>query len=106
LSNNTKKIAAQIFDEFAGEDYEFSKTRIPLSRIFESSPVSRSQAKRVANRLEEFCEVELDFEGVDFLGQGFAHELFVVFADEHPEIKLIPVNMSENVEKMLRHVRA
>ena len=67
-------------------------------------PVSISQAKRVCHRLERFEEVILDFEGVEWMGQGFAHQLFVVFANQHPEIQMIPVNMNEDVTKMHTHV--
>ena len=45
------------------------------------------------------------FEGIDEIGQGFAHELFVVFQNEHPEVELIPLNMSEYVKKMVDHVK-
>ena len=53
-----------------------------------------------------FREVEIDFSGVDWMGQGFAHQIFVVFQNGHPEMKLIPINMNESVEKMYRHVTA
>jgi len=48
--------------------------------------------------------VTLDFTGLDWIGQGFAHQLFVVFQNEHPNIRLLPVGMTEDVEKMVRHV--
>ena len=48
----------------------------------------------------------LDFDGIDWMGQGFAHQIFVVFAREHPELRLLPVNMNPAVEKMYRHVLA
>ena len=38
------------------------------------------------------------------MGQGFAHQIFVVFQNEHPEIRLIPINMSDGVAKMYAHV--
>ncbi len=40
----------------------------------------------------------------DYFIWGFAHQIFVVFARKHPEIKLEPVNMSEDVAKMYAHV--
>lgn len=83
---------------------EFIKTRIPLKDIFDLTPMSRSQAKRVCNRLENFKEVIVDFEEVSWIGQGFAHQLFVVFAKSHPEIVITPVNMNEDVTKMYHHV--
>lgn len=104
LSNYTHKTPREVFDQYADVDGAFTRTRIPLKNIFDSSPVSRSQAKRVSNRLEKFDEIILDFEGVEWMGQGFAHQLFVVFANEHPKIKLVPINMNEDVDKMYYHV--
>ena len=93
-----------MFAQYADTDSGFSKTQIPLRQCFESSPGSRSQAKRLCSRLDRFREVTLDFTGLDWIGQGFAHQLFVVFQNEHPDIRLLPVGMSEDVEKMIRHV--
>ncbi len=104
LSNFSNKKPQDVFDLYANVDGGFIKTRIPLKNIFDGSPVSRSQAKRVCNRLEKFKEVLLDFGGIQWMGQGFAHQLFVVFANEHPEIQLIPINMNEDVTKMHIHV--
>lgn len=106
LSNWTKKKAVDVFDEFADTTYGFAKTQIPISNYFDGSPVSRSQAKRLCNRLNAFKEVELDFSGIEWMGQGFAHQLFVVFQNANRDIKLTPKNMNEAVEKMLRHVKA
>ncbi len=105
LSNHSHKTAKEIFDTYANTEGVFVKTRIPLKNMFDSSPVSRSQAKRVCNRLDKFREVLVDFEEVSWMGQGFAHEIFAVFAKRHPEITITPVNMNEDVEKMYNHVR-
>ena len=104
LSNFSLKQSREVFDLYAGDDGGFVKTHIPLKNMFDASPVSRSQAKRVCNRLNNFREVEFDFDGISWIGQGFAHQIFVVFQNEHPDMKLIPVNMNESVEKMYRHV--
>ena len=104
LSNFSHKHSKEVFDMYSNIDGGFTRTRIPMKNIFESSPVSRSQAKRVCNRLERFKEVVLDFEGIDWMGQGFAHQLFVIFRREHPDIALITEHMSEAVEKMYLHV--
>jgi hypothetical protein len=90
---------------FSEEDGGFTRTRIPIKNIYESYPVSRSQAKRLSHRFEKFQEVELDFEGIDEIGQGFAHELFVVFQNNHKGVRLIPLHTSPKVEKMIHHVR-
>lgn len=104
LSNFTARTAREVFDLYANAEGAFTTTRIPLRSIFDSVPVSRSQAKRICNRLESFQEVIFDFEGVSWMGQGFAHQLFVVFANSHPELSLVAVNMSEGVAAMYNHV--
>lgn len=104
LSNFSQKKPQEVFDLYANVDGGFTRTRIPLKNIFDTSPVSRSQAKRICNRLEKFEEVILDFEGLEWMGQGFAHQLFVVFQKAHPQILLTPVNMNESVTKMYQHV--
>lgn len=103
LSNHTHKQTYEIFDLFSNVDGGFTKTTIPLKNIFDTAPVSRSQARRVCNRLDKFKEVVLDFDSLDWMGQAFAHQIFVLYANEHPEIKLIPVNMNEAITKMYNH---
>ncbi|MCD8348467.1 MAG: STAS-like domain-containing protein, partial [Lachnospiraceae bacterium] len=105
LSNFSKKVLKEVFDLFADVDGGFTKTRVPVKNIYENDPVSRSQAKRLCQRFDKFQEVELDFEGVQEIGQGFAHELFVVFQNAHKEVRLTPINMSSDVEKMIHHVK-
>lgn len=104
LSNHSKKIASEVFDAYSDPECRFTKTVIPLKHMFESSPVSRSQARRVCNRLDQFEEIEIDFADIEWVGQGFAHELFVVFGNKHSHIKLQPINMNETVTKMYKHV--
>ena len=104
LSNFTHKTPKEIFDQYSDSDGSFSTTKIPLKNIFDAAPVSRSQAKRVCNRLEQFTEAILDFDGIEWMGQGFAHQIFVVFQNNHPEIALVPQNMSDSVKSMYDHV--
>lgn len=104
LSNFTHKNPKEVFDLYANVDGGFVRTKVPLKNIFDTAPVSRSQAKRVCNRLERFKEVIIDFDGVQWMGQGFAHQLFVVFARNHEEIDITPINMNEDVTKMYNHV--
>lgn len=105
LSNCSKKNLREVFDMFSDVDGGFTKTHVPIKNIFETYPVSRSQAKRLCNRFEKFKEVELDFDGVEEIGQGFAHEIFVVFQKKHTGIKIVPVNVNPEVEKMINHVK-
>lgn len=104
LSNFSNKKAAEIFDNYADVGGAFYKTKIPLKNIFDKAPISRSQAKRICNRLDEFKEVIVDFDGTEWMGQGFAHQLFIVYAKAHPEITIKPVNMNDAVKNMYNHV--
>ena len=104
LSNYSSKSMQEVFDRFSDIENGFYKTIIPIKNIFDDYPVSRSQAKRLVRRCESFKEVVLDFKDVDDLGQGFAHELFVVFGNSHPNVKLVTANTNEQVEKMIAHV--
>lgn len=106
LSNDSSRTTKEVFDMFSDPDEGFVKTHIPLKNIFANGyPVSRSQARRLTTRFNDFKEVVLDFEGVEDLGQGFAHELFVVFQKRNPKTKLIVENANEDVEKMINHVK-
>ncbi len=104
LSNNSNKRIQDVFDEYTDMENGFSRTYFKLRSIFDSSPVSRSQAKRICSRLGEFSKVTLDFEDIEWIGQGFAHELFVVFASANPGTVIEPIGMCESVEKMYKHV--
>lgn len=104
LSNYTQKQVREVFDMYSDVDGGFKKTVLPLKNFFDTSPVSRSQARRVCNRLNAFEEVILDFESLEWMGQGFAHQIFVVFSKEHPQVRIVPVHMNEAITKMYNHV--
>lgn len=104
LSNFTNRTAKEIFDLYSDTDGAFVTTKIPIKSIFDSAPISRSQAKRICYRLDNFEEVIFDFENVSWMGQGFAHQIFVVYQKAHPNIKLLPVNMNDSVKNMYNHV--
>jgi DNA-binding transcriptional ArsR family regulator len=101
VDTETDRDLNQVFAEYT-EDFEFSRTRTVI-RLFAIGTefVSRSQAKRLVNGLEKFREVVLDFKGVDLVGQGFADEVFRVWAREYPEVKLIPTDMNDAVAFMV-----
>jgi len=53
--------------------------------------------------LDKFAEIDLDMRGVRRLGQGFADEVFRVFAAKHPAIRVRVLNANPNVTAMARH---
>lgn len=105
LENETPRKLSEVFDMYTSIEEGFVRTKIPVKEAcLAGEPVARSQARRICNRLSEFKEVILDFEHVEIMGQGFADELFRVYALAHPEVVLCPVNMTPEVDRMLRHV--
>ncbi len=75
-----------------------------LVKLLQKDYVSRSEAKRLLHNLDEFLEIELDMRDVRHVGQGFADEVYRVFASAHPEIVIRTTNASRAIGAMLRHV--
>lgn len=108
LDNHTSRSMTRIFNRFAApEEFAFTKTVVPvkLAQYGDDRLISRSQAKRLLNRVDRFRTVIFDFEGVDSIGQAFADEIFRVFAGRHPEIELEAVKMNTNVKRMVSRAR-
>jgi hypothetical protein len=102
LSLSTERTMKSVFNEYTDADtLDFSKTVVPVRlALYEGQElVSRSQAKRIMNRVERFRNVMLDFEGVDTVGRSFVDEIFRVFALRHPEVTVKPINMNPVVQK-------
>lgn len=109
LHNHTARTAKVIFDKYVtGDDYGFTMTVVPvkLARYGNDLLVSRSQAKRVLARNDLFQKVIFDFATIDSIGPAFADEIFRVFASQHPEIRLVAINQSRDVRKMIDRARA
>ena len=95
-----------VFAAFTGnedEDFSFNTTVVPVKlALYEGEKlVSRSQAKRILNRVEKFKTVLLDFKDVDSIGQAFADEMFRVFARRNPHIILYPTHTSESIDRII-----
>lgn len=97
----------EVFARFGPEDaFEFSRTATHVGLFKGSrSVISRSEARRLAKRLEGFDVVTIDFSGIELIGQGFADELFRVWASQHPDVTLVPVNAAPEVTQMIERVR-
>jgi anti-sigma regulatory factor (Ser/Thr protein kinase)/biotin operon repressor len=105
VSRSARRKIADIFSEYAPEEYDlqFEKTRV-LVRLAARDYVSRSEARRLVARLEQFREAELDFSKVTSLGQGFADEIFRVFVRAHPGVKLTRSNVAPALDAVIRGV--
>jgi hypothetical protein len=101
IDTNTKKTSLSIFEQFR-KDNNFVVTR-PTVMLFQygTTFVSRSEAKRLLRSLQKFEEIELDFQNVQSVGQGFVDEVFRVWATEHPSHKITPININSKVKFMV-----
>jgi anti-sigma regulatory factor (Ser/Thr protein kinase)/biotin operon repressor len=108
LNNHSARTDKQIFDQFSsGDDYGFTKTVVPvrLAQYGDDKLISRSQAKRLLVRVDRFRTVLFDFKAVETIGQAFADEIFRVFAQGHPDIEIIPINTTPQVQQMINAAR-
>ena len=80
------------------------KTSIRVELFRQGDFVSRTEAKLIGARLEGFGVIELNFSGISQIGQGFADELFRVWANEHPSSRLVPVNANAAVRAAIATV--
>ncbi len=87
-------------------DYGFDKTEIRI-RIYTSGGVniSRSQARRVLSGLNKFKIIVMDYDRVPMVGQAFADEVYRVFQNKYPAIKIENENMNEAVQFMVNRAK-
>ena len=104
---NHKDHLNDIFTKFTSDSetphFDTTEVRIKLYTMG-TIYISRSQARRVLQRLENFKKIILDFDKVPTIGQAFADEVFRVFTTTHPGIEIIPENMNKTVEFMVKRV--
>ena len=106
ISTEAKWTTREVFDKYQGGNLRFRKTHVPiaLGNYPREKLVSRSQAKRILTRFDEFSEVLLDFHDVEDIGQPFADEIFRVFRNAHPETRVLAINTNPDVRRMIDYV--
>jgi len=109
ISAKSKRITQEVFSLYTSEeddDFTFSRTDVPVSlaRFGGDHLVSRSQARRLLDRLHDFEYIRLDFSGVDTIGQAFADEIFRVYARNNPDIDISTINTNADIDRMIRRV--
>jgi anti-sigma regulatory factor (Ser/Thr protein kinase) len=99
---DTRRTPRQVFDALAppGLDHDFTRTEIPAD-LAGPELVSRSQAKRLLARCEQFQEVTLDFSRVTGIAPAFADEAFRVWPDQHPGVLVRHSGANETVRGLI-----
>lgn len=110
ISANSNRHLNDVFKKYTNLAEEggfgFDKTEIRV-KLFTTGGIhiSRSQARRVLVGLEKFKIILFDYEKVPMVGQAFADEIYRVFQELHPDIRLEDENMSEGVRFMVERAR-
>lgn len=106
IQQQSNRQVMDVFNRYNSDDeLQFDKTGFPVKLYTPGLDyISRSQARRMMASLDRFKQIELDFEGVDAIGQGFADEVFRVFLTAHPNTKIKTINMNEAVAFMVNRV--
>ncbi len=104
INTKTPIVLKDIFLKYQTEGVggPFDTTQISVKLYaFGTDFVSRSEAKRILERLEAFNKIILDFENVHGIGQAFADQIFRVFQKQHPEIEIVALNTNETIQFMI-----
>lgn len=109
IATDAARTVDSVFREYSSgpDDYAFARTVVPvrLAKAGDDNLVSRSQARRLLQRVENFRHVVLDFAEVGDIGQAFADEIFRVFANAHPDVELLPIHAVPAVQQMIRRAQ-
>jgi anti-sigma regulatory factor (Ser/Thr protein kinase)/predicted transcriptional regulator len=107
IDKNSTKHLNSIFEKYQTGSIEFGFDRTEVKvKLFSMGTiyVSRSQAKRVLVGLDKFKSIIFDFDKVPTIGQAFVDEIFRVFANTYPEIKIQAINTNKVVQFMIDRV--
>ncbi|MFQ5673888.1 MAG: STAS-like domain-containing protein [Nitrospinales bacterium] len=105
INMNSDRTVGEIFKKYTDpETFAFDKTRalVQLAQMENEKYISRSQAKRLLFGLEKFKRIVLDCKQVTTVGQSFVDEVFRVFQNKHPQVKITYCNANEDVDFMIR----
>lgn len=108
LNARARKSLEALFHKYTDRaTYEFSKTSVKVKLFREGAKhISRSEARRIMVGLEKFKEITIDFGGIDVVGQGFADEIFRVWAARHPKNEIYAVCANKTAQFMIQRVKS
>ena len=102
LANDTPRTLTEVMNRYIDPERGFVRTTMPLARFFGGFPVSRSEARRLFEALQNFEAAELDCAGLTALGPDFVHEFFEVLAPRRPEFSAVIINAAPDVAAAVR----
>lgn len=83
-----------------------STLEISIFKFFmDSCVISRSEGRRLAEGLDSYKIINLDFANIEEVGQAFIHEIFVIWQNKNPNIILNVLNANDDVDFMIKRVK-
>ena len=79
-----------------------TKIEINLSERYKNKLGIGPTAKKIFNETNNYDEVILNFENIEFMSRSFAQEY--VFQKNNSKSTIIEINMNENIERLLELV--
>lgn len=106
IRRDTPITPKEVYDKLSDPvSSRFNRTTIQVELFRQGDFVSRTEAKSIGARLEGFEVIELDFTGINQIGQAFADELFRVWVSEHTGSQLVPVHANPAIMAMIAAVQ-
>ena len=109
VSTSSLNTLQNVFNKYSTDinNSLFDRAEVPVSlaRFDSENLMSRSQARRLFRNLEKFHEVWIDFKGIKLIGDSFADEIFRVFQNQHPDLKIECINTNMHIENLVSGVR-
>ena len=109
IATSSKNRLQNVFNKYSTEIKTslFDRTEVPviLGKFDSENFMSRSQARRLSRNLEKFHEVCIDFKGIKLIGDSFADEIFRVFQNQHPDLKIDCINTNVQIENLVSGVK-
>ncbi len=108
LKNDTSRRMRDIYEKSSSQTSPGFSTTVVSAHLAHHGTeklVSRSEAKRLLARIDQFRVALIDFDRVESIGQAFADEIFRVYPSEHPEVEIREVRTNKEVQVMIDGVR-
>lgn len=108
LKNDTSRHIKEIYENFSSDTASGFSTTVVFAHLAHHGSeklLSRSEAKRLLERIDRFKVALFDFKGVEFIGEAFADEIFRIFPMEHPGVDIREIRANKEVQCMIDRVR-
>lgn len=66
--------------------------------------IARGEAKNILANIKKCDVLIIDFDEINMIGQGFADEIFRVYKNKNPDLKIHYFDENETIRKMIKHV--